>query len=141
MIPAPGAVKSPPPRADEKGVNSQDARQLLDPDAILERVGGDVEFLQEIAGLFAEDCPKLLGEVRAAIATGNPAALERAAHTLKGSVSNFGAEPARQAAFCLEQLGRSGNLQPAPEACALLEREMALFTQALTALAAQLNQA
>jgi len=114
---------------------------LLDSAAILDRVGGDVDFLDEIAALFAEDCPKLLGDVRAAIEAGNSAALERAAHTLKGSVANFGAEPARQAALRLEMLGRSGDLQPAAEVCFTLEKEMERFTTALLALARQLKAA
>jgi two-component system, sensor histidine kinase and response regulator len=122
-------------------VEREDARQLLDKDAILERVGGDVEFLGEIADLFVEDCPKLLTEIRSAIAARNATALEHAAHTLKGSVANFGAEPARQAAFRLEMLGRSGDLQPAQEACTVLEQEVQRFTAALTALAQQLKLA
>jgi two-component system, sensor histidine kinase and response regulator len=112
---------------------------VLDRDVILERVGGDVEFLQELAGLFAEDCPKLLTEIRSAIASGDARGLEHAAHTLKGSVSNFAAEPAREAAYRLEMLGRNGNLMPAPEACFALEYEIERFTDALNALARQLG--
>jgi HPt (histidine-containing phosphotransfer) domain-containing protein len=115
--------------------------ELLDSSAILDRVGGDVDFLEEIALLFAEDCPKLLTDIRSAIAAQNAGALERAAHTLKGSVANFGAEPAREAAFRLEMLGRSGDLRPAPEVCVLLEREIERFTAALLALARQLKMA
>lgn len=115
--------------------------QLLDSTAILDRVGGDVDFLDEIASLFAEDCPRLLADIRSAIASESPGALERAAHTLKGSVSNFGAETAREAAFRLEMLGRSGDLRPAPEICVALEREIERFTAALLALARQLKAA
>jgi two-component system sensor histidine kinase/response regulator len=126
--------------ADRGGVDQQEANRTLDREVILERVGGDVEFLQEIAGLFAEDCPKLLAEIRTAISTRDPEALQRAAHTLKGSVSNFGAEPARLAALRLEMLGRNGDLTEAPEACSVLEDEMQRFTAALAALARQLSQ-
>ena len=118
--------------------NSPDSN-LLDPEAIIDRVGGDAEFLQELTGLFAQDSPKLLGQIRSAIAVGDPRGLEHAAHALKGSVSNFGAEPARAAAQRLELLGRTGNLQPAPEACAVLEQEIARFTDALEAFARKLN--
>jgi len=111
----------------------------LDSSAILDRVGGDVDFLEEIAALFAEDSPKLLGDIRRAIEAGNAGALERAAHTLKGSVANFGAEPAREAALQLEMMGRSGNLAPAVEVCNVLEREITRFTAALLALARQLK--
>ncbi len=100
-----------------------------------------MDFLEEIAVLFAEDCPRLLTDIRSAIATGDSGALECAAHTLKGCVANFGAEPAREAAFRLEMLGRSGDLRPAPEVCAVLEREVERFTAALLALARQLKLA
>ena len=100
-----------------------------------------MEFLEEIALLFAEDSPKLLADIRLAIAAGNSGKLERAAHTLKGSVANFGAEPAREAALRLEMLGRSGNLLPAAEAYTVLEREIERSTAALLALARQLKAA
>jgi HPt (histidine-containing phosphotransfer) domain-containing protein len=108
-------------------------------EVLLERVGGDVEFLQELAGIFVEDCPKLMDGIRSAISDGDSRGLEYAAHTLKGSVANFGAEPARQAAFHLEVLGRAGDLAHAPEACSVLEQEIERFTGALNALARQLR--
>ncbi len=107
----------------------------------MERVGGDVEFLQELATLFTDDCPKLMGQIRTAIESGDPHGLEHAAHTLKGSVSNFGAEPAREAALKLEMLGRNGDLKPAPEACVALETEIARFTDALNTFARQVGGA
>ncbi len=106
----------------------------------MDRVGNDVEFLQEIAGLFLEDCPKLLGEIRAAVQGGDARTLEHAAHTLKGSVANFGAEAAREAAFRLEAMGRAGDLTPAPAAVSSLEDEIERFTVALNALAAELSK-
>lgn len=115
-----------------------DGDAALDRAAILERVGGDVEFFRELAGLFVEDCPRLLTEIHAAIVAGDARGLEHAAHALKGSVANFGAEPAREAALRLELLGRSGDLTPARDACAALDHEIARFTDALSALARQL---
>jgi len=114
---------------------------VLDSEALLERVGGDVDFLQELAGIFREDCPKLLEEIRSAVAAGDAAALERAAHTLKGAIANFGADAAGQAAFHLERLGRAGELQPAREAVGALESEIVRFEEALVALARRLSTA
>lgn len=107
----------------------------------MERLGGDLELLQEIAGLFREDCPKLLSEIRSAIHGANPTALERAAHTLKGCVANFGAQAAVEAAFHLEKIGRSRQIDNAPSACERLETEIARFQQALDALARELSRA
>lgn len=97
-----------------------------------------MEFLQEIAGLFLEDCPRLLAEIRTAVTGGDARSLEYAAHTLKGSVANFGAEAAGEAAFLLETLGRAGDLKPATEAYSALEQEIQRFTQALGALSEEL---
>jgi len=108
---------------------------VLDEAATLDRVGGDVEFLAEIADLFQEDCPKLVGELRDAIARGDRVMVERKAYTLKGSAANFGAEPARRAALKLELLGRGGDLKEAPQALTELEVEINRLTGALQAFA------
>lgn len=106
---------------------------------VLDRLGGDQEFFQEIAGLFLEDCPKLLADIRAAVSSEDAQGLEHAAHTLKGSVANFGAEAARQAALRLEALGRAGDLSPAHEAYSALEQEIGRFTQALDSFSRELS--
>ena len=97
----------------------------LDYAVALERLGGDEELLQEVAGLFLEEYPTLMAEIHAAVQTGNAHRLERAAHSLKGSVSNFGADCAVQAALGLETIGRSGDLAGAKEALVELEAVMA----------------
>jgi HPt (histidine-containing phosphotransfer) domain-containing protein len=113
----------------------QESSDLLDAPALLARFGGDREFLQEIAALALEDCPRLVSEIRSAVSSADAESLQRAAHTLKGCVANFGAEPVRQAAFRLEKLGRSGHLDAAPAACQELEVVMHRFARALGALA------
>jgi HPt (histidine-containing phosphotransfer) domain-containing protein len=111
---------------------------ILDREALLDRLGGDLELFQEITGLFREDCPKLLSEIRSAVSEDNPPALERAAHTLKGCVANFGAAAAYEAALKLEQMGRARELGGAAGACQTLEAEIARFELALEALAREL---
>ncbi len=112
------------------------AKQLvnLDRAIALERVGGDAALLREIVALFLEEYPVLLGEIRSALDAADPVRLERAAHTLKGSAGNFGAESAVQAALHLETLGRTRNLGPAEEAWQRLRNEMALLHPALAEL-------
>ena len=68
--------------------------------------------------------PVLLGEVDAAVAAGDPQAIHRAAHSLKGSAGNFGYAPAFEAALNLEQLGRAGASEGVPEAAAIVHRTM-----------------
>ncbi|MFB3854450.1 MAG: response regulator [Vicinamibacterales bacterium] len=110
---------------------SATAGPVLDADAALARAGGDMALLQELAELFAEVRPKLMADVRQAVASLDAAGLERAAHALKGSVANFGARRAVEAALELEAAGREGRLDEARGACDRLERELEALTEAL----------
>jgi HPt (histidine-containing phosphotransfer) domain-containing protein len=100
----------------------------------MQQLGCDATLLREIALLFLADCPHRLAELRTALAHHDPHALERAAHSLKGSLSNFVATGAVAAAIRVEHLGRSGDLTAAAEACAALEGEIALVKRALAEL-------
>ncbi|MBI5251033.1 MAG: response regulator [Desulfomonile tiedjei] len=113
--------------------------QVLDKTVILDRVGGDVDLLGEIISLFLEDSPRLLAEIREAFQHRKPALMEKAAHTLKGSVSNFAAESAVQAALRVEGIGRSSDLTEAPQAIMHLEREMERVREELVALSQEIR--
>jgi HPt (histidine-containing phosphotransfer) domain-containing protein len=97
---------------------------LFDRSAALDRLGGDEQLLREIASLFLAEYPALIDSIRSAVHSGDAHSLERSAHALKGSVSNFEASAAVNAAFRLESMGRSGNLE---EAIAGLEQLEAVF--------------
>jgi two-component system sensor histidine kinase/response regulator len=88
----------------------------LDRELALSRVGGDAELLKEIAALFMEDYPSVLAEIRVAAARGDAKGVERAAHGLRGSVANFGAQTAVDAALQIERMGRDGDLSRVREA-------------------------
>jgi HPt (histidine-containing phosphotransfer) domain-containing protein len=107
----------------------------LDRDAVLDRVGGDEDLLKEITEIFLAEYPALIAEIRDAIQKQDAGKLEHSAHTLKGSVSNFGADAATNAAYQLEVLGRRGCLEQAPEALRALELHFAALAPALASLA------
>ena len=97
----------------------------FDTAAALERVEGDMMLLKEVVSLFFEDCPKLLSDIREAINRSDARSLERAAHKLKGSVGNFSASAAFDAAFALEKMASEKDLTHVHEACRGLEAEIA----------------
>lgn len=123
----------PPSVRDYTLFNSQLAN--LDRALALERVGGDTELLQEVARLFLDDCPNAMAMIRNAVEAGDPKALERAAHNLKGAVANFGAEATVHAALQLEEIGRSGRMEEVAAAFQTLEAALDRLTPELTALA------
>lgn len=103
----------------------------LDIPAILDRVGGDVDLLREIAAIFLDEYPVLLRDIRTAVANRNSSLLEHAAHSLKGSVANFGCPLVTDAAFVLEQLGRNKRIDEAAPALATLEARLEAFAPSL----------
>jgi CheY-like chemotaxis protein len=125
-------VPSLPPSTQTEANDESLPEAVFDQRAVLERVEGDVELLREIVGLFFKETPELLSTIRESIARRDSIALEHAAHSLKGTVSSFGARAAREAALRLEVVGRSGDLTYVEPACAELEKEIASLTQALT---------
>ena len=91
----------------------------IDPEAIenlraLSPDDGDV-FLKDIVGIFIEDTPARIAELRQALADGDAVGFTRAAHSIKGSSSNLGAIALRDIAAELEhksRLGGLGDLEP-----------------------------
>ncbi|MGH1363439.1 MAG: Hpt domain-containing protein [Calditrichia bacterium] len=78
---------------------------VLDRQELYSRVDDDMELLQELIELFLEDYPQLMSEINESIQSENADGLKAAAHTLKGSVSNFCAQKAVDAALKLEISG------------------------------------
>lgn len=74
---------------------------------------GEPDALSEIIDLFLQDAPEYVRRLREAVAAGDFSAIERDAHTLKGSGRNLGATRLGAACHDLEQhaVGRS------PDAC------------------------
>ena len=87
--------------------------------------------LLDIVRLFFDEIPELLSTLHTSIARGDGRAIERTAHSVKGTVSSFGAQAAQDAALKLEMIGRSGDLTHAETAWAVLEHEITLLHHAL----------
>jgi two-component system sensor histidine kinase/response regulator len=88
----------------------------------LASVDGNLEALHEIAQLFLEDCCRRLSALDDALARRDRAALESAAHMLKGSAGYIGAERMFAAAEAVEAMARRDDLAQAHGACARLAR-------------------
>jgi CheY-like chemotaxis protein len=107
-------------------------KEILDRDRILEQIGGSAETLNEIVELFAAESAKLMTRIRGAITNEDTSELQRAAHTLKGSIRIFGAERPAEAALRLETMGRDKNLLDAEQAWQVLVKEIERLKPMLT---------
>ena len=98
-------------KAAAHGIQVVSTGPAIDLSAGLGRLEGDRELFDEMAELFREGCPRIIEDIRRAIATRDAKALEGHAHNLKGSSANLGAVGVARAADALEQCARSGNLE------------------------------
>lgn len=98
--------------------------QVFNVSEALKMIDGDMDLFQEIVVIFLEDYPNQLKKIRDGIARAEATTVERAAHNLKGSVSNFGAWLAFEAAYRLEHMGKEGRLGQAKGALSELEKEL-----------------
>jgi len=129
-----GSVSSNDTTADPR-------RPVFDLKTALDFVEGDEGLLADLARLFCEESPRMLSTVRAAVDRKDADALERAAHTLKGSIGTFAAPDGFEAALHLERLGRAKDLTQVEDAFALLSVEVERLRTALGDLVAQQVQA
>jgi HPt (histidine-containing phosphotransfer) domain-containing protein len=111
----------------------------IDPEAIANlrelNPGDNGEFLREIIGIYLEDTPKRLAELRASLKSGDVAAFTRAAHTIKGSSSNVGAQVLKGVAERLEITSRRDGLGGVAALIADADAEFAKVTAELGRLA------
>jgi signal transduction histidine kinase/DNA-binding response OmpR family regulator/HPt (histidine-containing phosphotransfer) domain-containing protein len=99
-----------PASACESAVAALPASASFDYDTALRRAGGDDDLLRELIDLYLQQCPELMTAIRDAITAGDATELARAAHTLKGSVGNFGPSLVFDKALALEEAGKAGSL-------------------------------
>jgi two-component system, sensor histidine kinase and response regulator len=126
------SAAAPAPGRRAEGVEHGAVEGAVDGAALRGVVGGDEQLMGEIVELFLGECPRMLGAIRAAVAANDRAALQEAAHALKGSVGNLAAPRAVAAAQELERLARQDDMARAEPALAVLEAELRAVEDALT---------
>jgi HPt (histidine-containing phosphotransfer) domain-containing protein len=105
---------------------------VLDEAALLHSVADDVEFLDELVGLFLAACPTLLNQIRTALAISDFLALGRAARILKGALRTFPLQEATRAADALESAACRQQSVAAMQAFEVLEKWIQCLTSALS---------
>jgi len=118
----------PPP---EPAVEPSSEGVVLDGSGLAELISGDGELLRELTSLFAQEGPRLLGEMGRAIEASDRESLRRAAHNLKGSAGNLYGMRAAEVATRLELLAHTGDFDQARQVYAALGNEVGKLQQAL----------
>jgi len=109
-----------PPVGKSKIQNPIDLAAL---EKLREMGGGDTAFVAEMIETFLEDAPRLLADMRQALAQGDAAGLRLAAHSLKSNSADFGAMTLSGICRELEGIGKAGALIGADELISQAEAE------------------
>jgi len=91
----------------------------------------DPNFLRELIDMFLQDVPERIAEIEQALLRQDAVLLTRAAHTIKGSCSNFGAASLGKISLEMEQQGKRAAFAEASASLPTLKAEFALVATAL----------
>jgi signal transduction histidine kinase/CheY-like chemotaxis protein/HPt (histidine-containing phosphotransfer) domain-containing protein len=106
-------------------------RGIFDPAKMYQNIGGDSELFAQLVCLFLDRHQTMLTDIRTALADGDSIAVERTAHTFKGTAGNLCASEVALTAGRLEAVGRLTALHDAPPVYAQLEIEVARLVRVL----------
>jgi two-component system, sensor histidine kinase and response regulator len=112
-------------------ITYEERRSILDRKVALTRLASDEALLADLAKIFCDESSNMLLAVQEAVARKEADTLQRAAHSLKGSVATFAAQRAFDEALKLERIARSKDLIGAEETCAALVAEVRQLCVAL----------
>jgi HPt (histidine-containing phosphotransfer) domain-containing protein len=111
----------------------------IDPEAIenLRALNPDDDnaFLKEIIGIFLEDTPLRITELKESLSAFDQPKFTRAAHSIKGSASNLGARNVRAVAEKLEHESRNSGLNDLEQLLTALNDEFAVAKNELQKIA------
>ena len=94
--------------------------QIYNRAEVLERIGGDEELFQTLAGMFVTDSENYCHALEAAMAAADAPTLQREAHTIKGLLATFSENAGATLAQQLEDLAKQGALEGAEALTAAL---------------------
>lgn len=108
---------------------------------LLQRVGGDEKLARKIISTFLRDTPQRMAGMRKAMQRNDGEGLAAIAHALKGSVSIFGAQGAREHSQKLQELGRAKDFRGLAQVYEQLKEEIAELEANLRGYAGQRSSA
>ncbi len=95
----------------------------IDYPEVLERIGGDRVFLEELLKIYVEECGQKITAIKKATAHQDFSLIQQLGHSLKGSSANLSLGSLHKVSFSLEVAGREKNIELVMSALVTLEEE------------------
>ncbi|MBW3596964.1 MAG: Hpt domain-containing protein [Planctomycetes bacterium] len=114
-------------------VGESKTRRSFEPEELLSRCVGNLDFAQHLLNLFTARFVNDLDQLEQHLQLGDADGLMRVAHTMKGASANIAAPGLQEQAGRIEELARDHRLDQISTRLALLRDEWARFSEALAA--------
>ena len=105
-------------------MEQEKAKPVFDQESVLERVGGDMEFLKELIELFKSDYPQKMAQLSKGIKEEDFKTIKETAHSMKSASGNLSLTRVYDLSFKIEGMGRKGKIQGIEKAYNELEEEL-----------------
>lgn len=106
-------------------ISQQGIRQPINEVRLRNAIGDDPDFIIELYGIYVDDARSRLANLDSALVAANPERIQDAAHSLKGSSGNVGAERMSELAAQLEQVDSASDPEAARDLAIQLHVEFA----------------
>jgi HPt (histidine-containing phosphotransfer) domain-containing protein len=105
-------------------MEQEKAKPVFDQESVLERVGGDMEFLKELVELFKSNYPQKMAQLSKGIKEEDFKTIKETAHSIKSASGNLSLTRVYDLSFKIEGMGGEGKTQGMEKACNELEKEL-----------------
>ncbi len=95
----------------------------IDFPSVMERIGGDTSFLQELLQLYFQEFADKQKLLELALSQGDATKIKEVGHSLKGASANLSLGSLQKLGLTIETAGRQGDLEKAEEAIRALGGE------------------
>lgn len=112
-------------------ITADPTRGIFNPIKMYQNIGSDSELFAQLVCLFLDRHQTMLTDIRTALVDADSIAVERMAHTFKGTAGNLCASEVALTAGRLEAVGQLNALHDAPPVYAQLELEVARLVRVL----------
>ena len=105
-------------------MEQEKAKPVFDQESVLERVGGDMEFLKELIELFRSDYPQKMAQLLRGIKEEDFKIISETAHSIKSASGNLSLTRVYDLSFKIEIMGRESKIQDIEKVYKELEEEL-----------------
>ncbi len=128
---SPDHIDTSSPVGENHADHEKTPKPSFNKQTLIEAFGGDMDFLNEVVGIFLKEYPAMMGNIEKSLKERDGKGLQETAHALKGMLRSFAAEEASKTVRMLEKMGQEKDFAGIDQVYQNLADEVAEFEKVL----------